>query len=524
MRNETFVSKDVTIFGRGTELRRIYSGIEYSFDKIRNDLSKYMEAIAAMIIKLDEIEMLIHPIESNGLGNFNHELFYDLKSIHNTFRSQAARIPELWDKNEFVLRWLINMQDLKVVVPLLDKPSQIGDFEEFNNLFDAVSSSSENMPLHSNTTNTVPSPPSYDSLQQVLVHLSRDWTNKGADIRKVLYTDGVIKQLEQYLPVCNNHHHGNHNRDSYEVNPRVLVPGAGLGRLAVELAVRGYAVEANECSPVMVATMSSIINKLLMPQQNSSDNDNTSQSNDDLNDQLLRNSINEEMPHHPTTTETANNNSTNTTVQIYPHLFGQLVDLYDLESCLEAETVPSTDSLPLKEWFHSQANRPLTIKKHISINMNDFVSTYKYQEYKNHFDAIVTCFFIDTANNILEYLIIIRYVLKTNGVWINVGPLHYHRPTSFYYTYRQLKEIIIKVFKFEILYEEYITCLYAPEEGISMKPEVYKVPLLVMKKRDRRTETNNNDNIHINSNSNNNIENEDEMDHIFQNVNFILKR
>lgn len=41
-------------------------------------------------------------------------------------------------------------------------------------------------------------------------------------------------------------------------------------------------------------------------------------------------------------------------------------------------------------------------------------------------DVIVTNFFIDTASNILNYLQSINHCLKTNGIWINYGPLLYH--------------------------------------------------------------------------------------------------
>lgn len=40
--------------------------------------------------------------------------------------------------------------------------------------------------------------------------------------------------------------------------------------------------------------------------------------------------------------------------------------------------------------------------------------------------AVVTCFFIDTARNIINYLRIIRDLLREDGVWVNVGPLLWH--------------------------------------------------------------------------------------------------
>ena len=41
-------------------------------------------------------------------------------------------------------------------------------------------------------------------------------------------------------------------------------------------------------------------------------------------------------------------------------------------------------------------------------------------------DVIVTCYFIDTAKNIIEYLEVIHHALREGGVWINLGPLLYH--------------------------------------------------------------------------------------------------
>lgn len=38
----------------------------------------------------------------------------------------------------------------------------------------------------------------------------------------------------------------------------------------------------------------------------------------------------------------------------------------------------------------------------------------------------MTCFFIDTAKNILDYIETIYLTLKKNGVWVNFGPLLYH--------------------------------------------------------------------------------------------------
>lgn len=51
---------------------------------------------------------------------------------------------------------------------------------------------------------------------------------------------------------------------------------------------------------------------------------------------------------------------------------------------------------------------------------------YARQEFQGTFDAVVTCFFIDTAHNIIDYLEVIHGVLKPGGIWIHLGPLLWH--------------------------------------------------------------------------------------------------
>jgi len=41
-------------------------------------------------------------------------------------------------------------------------------------------------------------------------------------------------------------------------------------------------------------------------------------------------------------------------------------------------------------------------------------------------DCVATCFFLDTAHNVVEYLDIIHRILVPGGVWVNLGPLSCH--------------------------------------------------------------------------------------------------
>lgn len=41
--------------------------------------------------------------------------------------------------------------------------------------------------------------------------------------------------------------------------------------------------------------------------------------------------------------------------------------------------------------------------------------------YADTWDCIATCFFIDTAHNVIDYIDTIWKILKPGGIWINVG-------------------------------------------------------------------------------------------------------
>jgi carnosine N-methyltransferase len=69
-----------------------------------------------------------------------------------------------------------------------------------------------------------------DKVRSTLRSFVRDWSVEGAPERKACY-DPCLEALERHFPVVPG------GRDRGEV--KVLVPGCGLGRLAMEIAARG---------------------------------------------------------------------------------------------------------------------------------------------------------------------------------------------------------------------------------------------------------------------------------------------
>ena len=55
-----------------------------------------------------------------------------------------------------------------------------------------------------------------------------------------------------------------------------------------------------------------------------------------------------------------------------------------------------------------------------------------YGSRPNEWDCLVTCFFIDTAHNVLDYMQTINKILKPGGLWVNIGPLQWHYAEQFH--------------------------------------------------------------------------------------------
>ncbi|XP_058071722.1 uncharacterized protein LOC131220871 isoform X5 [Magnolia sinica] len=80
----------------------------------------------------------------------------------------------------------------------------------------------------------------------------------------------------------------------------------------------------------------------------------------------------------------------------------------------------------LDRLFPNRCKTSAGITEGFSMCGGDFVEVYNDLSQHGAWDAVVTCFFLDTAHNIVEYIEIISRILKDGGVWINLGPLLYH--------------------------------------------------------------------------------------------------
>jgi len=196
-----------------------------------------------------------------------------------------------------------------------------------------------------------------DKVKSTLKQFVRDWSKEGKIEREQTYTPIINALLEFYKDIPEN--------ERYKLN--ILVPGAGLGRLAYDITKLGFSTQGNEFSFYMLLGSNFILNCMSEPNQ----------------------------------------------FRIYPwiHCFSNTERAED-----QTEPVDIPDVLP--------GNIPENTN--FSMVAGDFVEVYSVSSYKEYWDGIVTCFFLDTARNILEYLEVMSKILKPGAVWINMGPLLYH--------------------------------------------------------------------------------------------------
>ena len=288
--------------------------------------------------------------------------------------------------------------------------------EEVRDMFENVDYNNQNFAMKE----VRPTRLDMDKTASVMRQVVREWTKEGAEERRQSF-GLIIKDVERYFGLQNP-------TVETRKNINILVPGAGLGRLSYELAMRGFSTQGNEHSLFMLFPSNFILNCCL-----------------------------------------------GKNYQFYPFVH-QVNNVLDSETQLRKLTFP--DIIP--------SNIPEGVN--FSMAAGNFVEVYATQEYRNYFDCVCTCFFIDTAPNVLEYLDVLGKTLKPNGIWINLGPLLYHFAEipgegSIEPCYDHLKELIDS-FGFDFVEEKKdMPCNYT-QNSHSMLSYLYKCVYFICRKRE----------------------------------------
>lgn len=222
-------------------------------------------------------------------------------------------------------------------------------------------------------------------VSSVLKSLARDWSTEGQVERDMTYNP-IKATVQKYLPLCKDSLSAatgaTTNGTSKAAVPsskpiKICVPGAGVGRLACELASLGYAVQGNEFSLYMLLASDFILNGGLA------------------------------SPEKP--------------LRISPFLL-ESRNVHGVADPTRAIPIPDVDPYSL------MSNRPSGGEENPEFSMagGEFVSIYSSGREKGAWDCVVACFFLDTSPCIVEYLQVIHHMLRPGGYLVNFGPLLWH--------------------------------------------------------------------------------------------------
>jgi carnosine N-methyltransferase len=201
-------------------------------------------------------------------------------------------------------------------------------------------------------------PNDLEKARSTLRQFYRDWSMEGSAEREAC-NGPVIRALRQ-------------EQERRERSlMRVLVPGAGLGRLVFDLCCEGFDTEGNEISYHQLLASSYILN--MCPKANAH------------------------------------------TLFPWVHSFS---NHRNRANHLKSVSVPDVHPGTILRSLESPGD--------MSMSASDFLCLYGGEEHRDTFDAVATVFFLDTAPNIIRYIETIRNCLRTDGLLINVGPLLWH--------------------------------------------------------------------------------------------------
>ena len=227
-----------------------------------------------------------------------------------------------------------------------------------------------------------PAPADIEKVRYLLRNAARDWSAAGAGERAACYGRLVAALVEELKPpppaAAAAAAAGGGEARPPAPRPRILVPGAGLARLAVDLAAGGFCVEANEHSFYMLLGSAYLLNAgptTAAP-----------------------------AAVHPWALSPSNRVS-------YAHQF-------------RAVAIPDADAGALAAGGGPGG---------LAMVAGEFTAVYgrkeaggPHQQPPPTFDGVATAFFLDCAPNALAFIDTIAGCLRPGGLWVNCGPLLWH--------------------------------------------------------------------------------------------------
>ena len=232
-------------------------------------------------------------------------------------------------------------------------------------------------------------------VSSVLKSLARDWSAEGKEERDLSYIP-ILEKVQQYLPSRRPSNSNGSVTKTLGAPARLCVPGAGVGRLACELAALGYEVQGNEFSLYMLLASDFILNGGMTPDHPLKISP------------FLMESRNVHSPADP------------------PRTVG-IPDVDPYHMIMSPGSSETSDEMQETNQLDSSPNNnsddgPAAF----SMAAGEFVSIYGNAREKDRWDGFVACFFLDTSPSIVEYVTTMYHSLKPGGFVFHFGPLLWH--------------------------------------------------------------------------------------------------
>ena len=284
----------------------------------------------------------------------------------------------------------------------------------------------------------------YDTASHILTHMTREWADIGASIRRDTH-DWIVDEILSY------HNQLDYSTDCQEspLSP-VLVPGAGLGRLAFDIAfTQSRRADTNAKSQVFYPfVVEAVDNSLVMG------------------------AASYELFHYHHSEHDKGN------LTIYPMANDPFINEEDTERRWTQSVFPEEQVINQFNLLKDMKESSDAFQQpNISYVIGDFVRNYASPTKHDVYGSVATCFFIDTATNIYEYILTIRNLLRTGGIWINLGPVQWHRNAQLQPTTAELKDLILmagfEIMKWEIS-DKLIAYRHPDDIRVGTRSEAYR--------------------------------------------------
>ena len=388
-----FMAHSFNLFGGLEDEKSIKSAAFARLDDYRNEMRKKATEIDAMLRYISAMDSIDH----------------GMKHVFTTLRASFTEIPARWAANyDFLSTDLLDTTDLEISTAILGRdafvPTSMSESHTAPTLAEAAGTTQQ-----SSSDDAA----SYSTIFQIMVHLRRDWTDQGAEVRQRIY-GSMVRALATHME----------DKSQAQGRPRILIPGAGLSRLALEIAHGiGAAVDCCESSKIFALATRNLFKSAAAGKSHT----------------------------------------------FYPLIHTPFQDDWDFATRLEPFHTPDKGEA-VRAWREGK------VQGSVSLQLANCSTFYREASFASSFDAVASSFFIDTGD-VLQNIAIIAHVLRPGGVWVNAGPLHYHQP-SLPLSHKDVLALAASM-GFELVHEERIVSDYAGESRVSMKPEHYEIPLCV---------------------------------------------